>query len=478
MATRPVGDERLTSLAKTLLLAGALVLATSIYSVTNCRAQDTLQLHLHQRGHWYRDGFLGLSYEAPVLKTDNFSLGNKVYVRLLENLGPGWFRFGGSSVDNTFWKSVPAGVTGQHDVLNPQDLLNVLRFARAIGWKVILGVDLGHFVRAQVADEARFAYKHGGSTLKAIEIGNEPDYYHDSGMRPKDYSYTQYRHDYEQCVAAVKSGAPYVPIAAPAFSFNQKLFRSFVHDESRTVSLFTFHIYPTGAVHKPTPAHLSSLQVAQRTANTAPALLAITAPTHVSLRIGEMNSAYGGGFEGTSNVYASALWLADSLCRFANLGIVGVNLHNGFYGGGYVTINDRNGVFSPATEYYGALLYHLGAVGHTVPVSLTSTHNVGAYAGRSTDGTIRITVINREPVHTERLLVHLPAGYQTGVALNLRARAITSQTHITIGGASVDLNGRWKPVRAHAVAVKSGVAVILVEPLSAQLVTFRRRMKG
>src|SRR5579875_1962361 len=125
--------------------------------------------------------FLGLSYEAPALTSPYFDLSNKVYVQLLRNLGPGSFRFGGNSVESTFWLQAPIGAnqTARRPLRRPtvitgSDLDRVFRFAHAIGWHVILGVNLGHFDPQMAADEAHYAVTHGGSALTGIESVMRP----------------------------------------------------------------------------------------------------------------------------------------------------------------------------------------------------------------------------------------------------------------------------------------------------------------
>ena len=51
--------------------------------------------------------FLGLSYEPPLLATEHFDAANRMMVQLLRNLGTGVLRFGGNSVDRTFWSREP-----------------------------------------------------------------------------------------------------------------------------------------------------------------------------------------------------------------------------------------------------------------------------------------------------------------------------------------------------------------------------------
>ena len=75
------------------------------------------------------------------------------------------------------------------------------------GWKVILGVNLKQYDPARAADEAKHAVAALGSSLQAIEIGNEPDLY-------SQYSgnTTQYLTDFQAYVSAITAAAPGVPI--------------------------------------------------------------------------------------------------------------------------------------------------------------------------------------------------------------------------------------------------------------------------
>jgi hypothetical protein len=117
---------------------------------------------------------VGLSFEASDLALPAFASGN--LASYLKTLGTSVMRIGGNTSDETFWTS-----TGQTPpswsiaTITPADLTALNTLAKASGWKIILGVNLKQYDPARAADEAEHAVAALGSSLQAIEIGNEPD---------------------------------------------------------------------------------------------------------------------------------------------------------------------------------------------------------------------------------------------------------------------------------------------------------------
>jgi hypothetical protein len=72
---------------------------------------------------------------------------------------------------------------------------------------VILGVNLKQYDPPRAASEAQSARAALGSSLQAIEIGNEPDLYSQYESDP-----SQYLTDFAAYVAALRQAAPGVPI--------------------------------------------------------------------------------------------------------------------------------------------------------------------------------------------------------------------------------------------------------------------------
>ena len=131
-------------------------------------------------GHTLPADFIGFSLEAISL-ADNYFAGSD-FADYLKELGPtGLIRIGGNSADETFWTS-----TGQtppswsEGTITPASLTSLESAIAGTGWKVILGVNLKQFSTSRAADEAKYAEQILGSSLEAIEIGNEANYYYTS----------------------------------------------------------------------------------------------------------------------------------------------------------------------------------------------------------------------------------------------------------------------------------------------------------
>lgn len=431
--------------------------------------------------------FLGLSYEAPALTSPYFQKTNTVYVQLLRNLGPGSFRFGGNSVEFTYWLKAPtpADQIGNRKqpvvAITQEDLRRVFDFARFVGWHVILGVNLGHFNPQMAADEAHYAVQEGGATLTAIEIGNEPDLYGENGLRPKGWNFDAYNSQVTAYIHAIKAAAPRAPIAAPAFCCSEgyRWFPQFLANQASQLKLATFHLYPL--FHSlprnlnPTAQQLLSLSVEKREDTMLQTLVTDMAPYSLALRMAETNSVAGGGMPGVSDTYASALWVADYLFRVAEHGLVGVNLHGGFFKGGYSPIWEQKGVFSAAPEYYGILLFHLAAHGQPVQVETKEDNNLRfvAHAVRAPGRGLYVALINKDFQNEARVTVQVPNGYRSGEMIRLQGPAINAQEGITLGESSVDAAGHWRPKEWQSVRLKGQLAQVSVPALSAMLIVFR-----
>src|SRR5947209_3683356 len=154
------------------------------------------------------DQFTGFSFEANILAGTAPSTGN--LYQYMKTLGGGVMRFGGNFVDTTFWTSKgEARPSWAVATLAPSDLQRLKTLADNSGWKVILGVTLKQRDPARAADEAKFAKQILGSSLQAIEIGNEPNYY-------PNYSSAQYYSDFEAYKRAILAAAPGVGLVGPS----------------------------------------------------------------------------------------------------------------------------------------------------------------------------------------------------------------------------------------------------------------------
>lgn len=82
---------------------------------------------------------------------------NPVFRRLLENLGRGTLRVGGTSTDTSCWRTAPGAAlpAGCAIEISPNALRVVSATMAAVDWRAILGVDLVHYSPTTALDYAR-----------------------------------------------------------------------------------------------------------------------------------------------------------------------------------------------------------------------------------------------------------------------------------------------------------------------------------
>jgi hypothetical protein len=72
----------------------------------------------------------------------------------------------------------------------------VISGARRAGYRVLFALNVGIGTAATAADEAAYIYQNGSDVLEGFEIGNEPDFFCNNGLRPAGYSVTDYIAEY------------------------------------------------------------------------------------------------------------------------------------------------------------------------------------------------------------------------------------------------------------------------------------------
>src|ERR1017187_6929436 len=122
--------------------------------------------------------FLGFGYETSAVAQSNFfSAKNATMVQLYRNLSPhGLIRIGGSISDHTKYvaEGTPAARTQRETtIINRTNLADLGDFARAAGWKVMWGLNLGTGSKDEAVAEAVSVEAALGSTLHSFQIGNE-----------------------------------------------------------------------------------------------------------------------------------------------------------------------------------------------------------------------------------------------------------------------------------------------------------------
>ncbi len=444
--------------------------------------------------------FVGLSYEMRELSTlctngtctGNFDAHQGNLVQLYRNLGRSNVRIAGNQLDrDTLW--VPAGQQPPNplpawtaDVVTPTDIARLSGVLRATGWKAEVGINLAHFDPALAADEAHSLLSILGPRLSGVECGNEPNHYAGNGYRPAPYGFAEHQKDWEACASLVGS----TRIAAPDLSQptgTATWFGQFAQAESTKINMLTAHNY-TGAT---TLTQLLSPQIHDKElADVSPQLAAAQA-VHVPIRLDETNSAVGGGIAGVSDVYGSALWAFDYNMNLAQAGFAGLNFHGGFgvcgaplFNGKFqrytpiCAANDADEaakVYSAAPEYYGLYMATRMGTGQFLPVTVSSDHNVTAYAVRGYDHRLRIAVIEKDDTTGTPVPVSLSVGTTHGFGfasvLHLTGQSLDSAAGVAVQGASVDRAGRLLPGRPDFVRVDHGTVSLNVAAGSAAIIT-------
>ncbi len=374
--------------------------------------------------------FTGLSYETGQLyNAEYFSPQNTALINAFRGLSDhGILRFGGHLSNITVWEGVgqddPKQVRGvRHGIedywewplvdpvvqqnkkgmLTRKAIQNLRGFLDAVNWRLMYGLNFACGSAARAADEAAFVSQVMGDRLTAFVVGNEADDFgEDPFFRVKGYDFEQYFSEYQAWVEAVRAKVPNAPFAGPDTAGHVDTWvKEYARRTKGDAVMLTSHFYAMGPASDPRMTAERLLQKVntgleeQITAARAASAAAGGTP----YRMDEGNSCFGGGKDGVSNAYASALWVADYMLYVACAGFVGVNLHGGgrgFYAPIASTEKER---VSPRPMYYG-MQFAQQLAGFTIaPCTLKTDANVTAYWGTKSEQ-VKLAVINKgaEPI--------------------------------------------------------------------------------
>ena len=482
------------------LLAASFVAAAAVVPMPTAYAAAPAVVAIAQTttGTALTAGSLGLSYEASDLALPAFTSGN--LASYLKTLGSSVLRIGGNTVDQTFWTSTgESAPSWSIATITPADLTALNTLAKASGWKVILGVNMKHYDPARAADEAAHAAAALGSSLQAVEIGNEPDLY----SQYKGNT-AQYFTDFQAYVSTITKAVPGVRIegsdaaGSPTGTFQT----AFVNAESRlshpNVIELTSHYYPLSdcsSTSNPTIAQLLGTTVRNNETAAADGAVSQAKKLNLPAVFDEGNSVVCEGMPGVSDVYASALWEIDEQLDFAREGVSGDYMH------GTVlqcdtgkplfmyytplcapTAADANtGTLAAQPEYYGLAAVHEIGTGSFLNVTDPAWATVRAYAVKHADGTMTVVLDNvTDPATTGATTLQLDLGatFTSGSRVNLTASALTAKTGITLGGQTVQSNGTLPAPTATPVSVNGSTLTVSVPAGSAALITLSGQSGG
>ena len=431
--------------------------------------------------------FTGLSTEKKLMARDCFSAQNKDLIQLCRTLGPGVFRIGANNVDSTFFKreGVPPLESMQENryvvdprTIGPKSVDAFFDFARAAGWKIIYGVNLGANDPAMAADEAAYAWQVGAKEIIAVEIGNEPNLYPKGpkreGIRPGSWRYPQYKEEFTAVYDAIKAKDAQIPITGPAVTKSTNWMPLFMADFKDRIALATSHVYHLSAPETdPKAQRFTSVEKLLGEKYPDDWIIKLKDATSVGVpyRIGECNTASGGGKRGVSNAFVSALWAIDFMFDVAQAGGQGVNFHGSFTANNYspIVFDKKSSRYVPAPMYYGMLFFSRAAQGTIVATETKTDAKLIAHGVLGADGKLRVTLVNKDLTQSIAASVTGGAKFTKGQALRLTAPSVDATEGVTFAGAAVNADGTWAPKTTEALILSAGTATVTLPPASAAL---------
>lgn len=424
--------------------------------------------------------FLGLSFETGSLTSaTGFPAENPRFQQMVSQLGLGWLRFGGNSVDKTAWIGGQRNSSTPSSNLTASDVDRVAAFARGTGWRLLWSLRLANSSPSTAALEADYVISSASDVLGGLEIGNEPDLYASNGYTPATLS--DYLTAWGVFASAIRAAHPNAILTGPADAANIGTWTtSFASQYGPQISLLTQHYYPLGPVgvvkagasNEATISNMLGATIHGNEVTEGQTLMSLAQKTGVPWRMAETNSCYNGGQAGVSDVFAAALWGIDNMFTLAGSSAAGVNFHGGGTGA-YTPIAVSGSTISARPLYYALLFFGAAGRGKIVPLNVNAGRvNLTAFATVDSDGTVRVTLINKDAVDVAVQIT--PVGSYAGAAnvLRLSAPSLTEKTNITLGGASVAADGTWAPATAETTFTTFGFYPVDVPPGSAVLVSF------
>ena len=405
--------------------------------------------------------FAGLSYEKGMLFRNFFRTSNPSAVALFERLGQSLIRIGGGSCDTLPWNAAGAGLTPGE--IAPPDIDALAEFLDVTGWTVLYCVNLKTGTPALAADEVAYATKVLGSHLVGFEIGNEPDNYGSA------WPAQQYISTWQSFAAAVVAETPTAVLTGPALGslLHDSTYEPLVLSATPAISEFTQHFYIECA-GKP-GADLTTMM----SGNGIPfsGLDALDTSMSIPYRMAETNSYCGGGVTGASDTAGSALWAIDYLFAIAKHGGTGANFHTLSPNVSSVLLDSNGTITQVRPIYYGILLFQLAGGGQALQTTQNAGGlNVTAYALDPGDGSLRVLVVNQTLGTPIAYTVDAGRPVAGATGLVLAAPALDATTGVTIGGATVGLDGGFAPTPPQALATSGTTISGQLAPASAVLI--------
>jgi hypothetical protein len=426
-------------------------------------------LHPESPGPAIPADFCGASYEVALARPGGdgvcyFRPDRRSLVATFQLLGIRSLRIGGNTADRD---AVPAP--------SRQDLASLFGFAQAAGAKVIYCLRLHGGDPAEDAATAKYLQERYGPLLDCFSIGQEPSAYPVGPARPRSpeearagapekFPYETYRDDWRRFAGVIAAAVPDIRLCGPSVHNNSGWTRRFIADFGRGahVALITEHLYPGG------PAGLVSssasgrdrmlgMEFVQSYQRLYDGFVPEARAAGLPFRLEEANSFYNGGAAGVSDTFASALWGLDFMWWWAAHGAAGINFHGGdsVASGGRLRISRYAAFVTSGAGFrirplgYGLKAFEVGAHGRIIPAEIAANPdqlNLTAYAAQGADGSLVLTLINKEHGpggRSARVIVPAGPGAAAMMALAAPGADVAATDGITLGGAAIGDDASW-----------------------------------
>jgi hypothetical protein len=450
------------------------------------RAQDPADLRISidaaaTGGPHVPQDFIGLSYESAILADEDYvAPDNTSLIGLIRRLGrAGVLRIGGNTSEETVWAPSHQDMLPGRTVITPARIDRLATLVRALGWKLIYGLNLARGTPQAAAAEAAYVARAFGADLLAFQIGNEPDGFGRwRSVRAKSYDAQAYLAEWHAFHQAIRAQVPDAPFAGPDVAMETDWVDALAADHPAGLILLTRHYYADGPAGAPQLSVPKLLRSEQQIVPVLDMLAREGRAYGLPFRIVEANSIYNEGQPGVSDTLGAALWGLELMFQLAAAGAAGINFHAGRHNlrpeidKAYTPIaRAGGGRFRPAPLYYAMLLFsQLAPGGIVLPVRMSRPGEVAALAVRASDGSLCIGLINKNLGRSVSILIDTGPYVARASILRLIGPDPLATTDITFGGARVDTSGQWIP-RPERVALADRVIVLDLPAASAALLT-------
>lgn len=390
---------------------------------------------------------IGISFESTELSDPRWDPDVGNLDEMLLALGKPGLRFGGNKLDRSiFWSSTGENAPKGKTLVTPQDLRRVMKTVQTIDAKVTLGIPLGTFDPERGADMTKHATEIFGEHLVGVSIGNEPNGFTSdarTGLKlrePETWNESEYikqvRSYIDALDAEVKSD---VPIIGPGV-FDGSWMSAFLTAEIPNTAALTQHYYATYECSStavpgrgPEWQNLLNPIIAKSSSKMFSIGLAKAKKAKVPLWVEETGSTSCPGTNNTSKTHATALWTVDHIFSAAQQGVERMNMHSmlgACRGGAPMSVlcsaegtgARGEGELLAQPNYLAMRLTQISSGGHFLKVSASGDSNLRSYAVRSENGTISVTIVNKNNAagHSfNPVEINVPKGYRATRAAQL-----------------------------------------------------------